>query len=286
MGAVDLPRLAALVDGLDPTGTWSVWSGPTAGAAWFESNADAQHYAASTMKLPLVVAAYREAEAGRLDLDSATKVRNEFASVYDGSPFSLDRDEDSDRQPWNRMGQGVSLRWLAYRAIVKSSNLATNLLLDAVGVEPVQRVLADLGCDRSPFVRGIEDCVARDAGRNNLVTAADLARQLQALSADADEQATHPGILSATSAREVLDVLAAQQIADAIPRRLPGGTKVAHKSGWVEGVSHDAGIVFHPQRGRLVFAMCTTSELVQDTAADVVAQAARAAWDDLEADAP
>ena len=283
---MDLPRLAALVDGLDPAGTWSVWSGPTAGAAWFEANADAQHYAASTMKLPLVVAAYREAEAGRLDLDSTTTVRNDFASAHDGSRFSLDRDDDSDRQPWGRLGQDVSLRWLALRAIVKSSNLATNLLLEALGVEPVQAVLADLGCDRSTFARGIEDGAARAAGRDNLVTAADLARQLQALSADADERAARPGMLSAVSAQEVLDVLAAQQIADAIPRRLPPGTKVAHKSGWVEGVSHDAGIVFHPQRGPLVFVMCTSSDLDEDAAADVVAQAACAAWDDLESAEP
>jgi beta-lactamase class A len=182
------------------------------------------------------------------------------------------------------MGQQVALRWLAYRSIVRSGNLSTNLLLDAVGVDPVQELLAHLGCERTAFVRGIEDCAARDAGLQNLATAADLARLLQALWADAaDSAADAPGALTQQSAQEVLDVLAAQQITDALPRRLPAGTRIAHKSGWVDGVDHDAGIVFHPGAGPYVFAMCTTSALPRAAAAEVVATAARAAWDDVGA---
>jgi beta-lactamase class A len=229
--------------------------------------------------------AYRESDAGRLDLDATACVRNEFTSAHDGSKYSLDRDEDSDDQPWQRLGQDVALRWLAYRAIVRSSNLATNLLLDAVGIEPVQRLLSDLGCARSPLVRGIEDDCAHEAGLHNLVTAADLAAQLQALWADANGSPSSPGILTAGSAREALDVLSAQQIADAIPRRLPPGAKVAHKSGWIDGVNHDAGIVFPPASAPFVFAMCTTAALPRDAAADVIAHAAAAAWQDVEAEA-
>jgi beta-lactamase class A len=281
MARVDLPRLAEYVRGLDPAGTWSIWVGPVEGNAWLGVDADEQHYAASTMKLPLVMAAYRLADAGKLDLDATTEVRNRFGSVLDGSPFGLDRDDDSDAQTWQRMGQLVALRWLAYRAIVRSGNLATNLVLDAVGAEPVQELLSDLGCDRTLFTRGIEDSPARDAGMQNLVTAADLARLLQALWADANATDAAPGVLAERSAREVIDVLAAQQIGNALPRRLPPGTKVAHKSGWVDGVDHDAGIVFVPSGRPFIFAMCTSSELEHDSAADVVATAARAAWDDL-----
>jgi beta-lactamase class A len=281
MARVDLPRLAAYARGLDPTSTWSIWAGPVEGGPWLSADADAQHYAASTMKLPLVMAAYRLADAGKLDLDATTEVRNAFGSVLDGSPFGLDRDEDSDAQTWQRIGQQVALRWLACRAIVRSGNLATNLILDAVGVEPVQQLLSDLGCDRTTFTRGIEDGAARDAGMQNLVAAADLARLLQALWADANATDAAPAVLTPRSASEMIDVLAAQQIADALPRRLPPGTRVAHKSGWVDGVDHDAGIVFVPNAEPFVFAMCTSSRLDRASAADVVATAARAAWDDV-----
>jgi beta-lactamase class A len=278
---VDLPRLDAYARGLDAAGVWSVWAGPVAGDAWLTVDADVQHYAASTMKLPLVMAAYGLADDGLLDLDSTVEIRNEFASVHDGTAFGLDRDEDGDAETWARMGQPATLRWLAARSIVRSGNLATNLVLDAVGTAPVRELLDDLGCERTTFVRGIEDCVARDAGKQNLATAADLARLLQAVWADADETTAATGALGAKAAQEVLDVLAAQEIADALPRRLPPGTKVAHKSGWVDGVDHDAGIVFHPDGGPYVFAMCTTSALPRAQAADVVATASRAAWDDV-----
>ena len=278
---MDLPRLDAYARGLDAAGVWSVWAGPVAGDAWLAVDADAQHYAASTMKLPLVMTAYRLADEGRLDLDSSVEIRNEFASVHDGSAFGLDRDDDGDAETWARMGQPATLRWLSSRSIVRSGNLATNLLLDAVGAAPVRDLLDDLGCERTTFVRGIEDCVARDAGTQNLATAADLARMLQAVWAGAHETPATPGVLAPAAAQEVLEVLAGQEIADALPRRLPPGTTVAHKSGWVDGVDHDAGIVFHPDGGPYVFAMCTTSALPRAQAADVVATASRAAWDDV-----
>jgi beta-lactamase class A len=275
-----LPRLVAFLGDLDPAATWSVWVGPATGSAWLAADADAQHYAASTMKLPLVIAAYRLADAGALDLDAMVEIRNEFSSVHDGTPFGLSRDDDSDDATWARTGQPVALRWLACRAIVRSGNLATNLLLDAVGVNAVQTLLADLGCHGTVVTRGIEDARARDAGLQNLVSAADLALLLQTLWADAATDSP-ARVLAPASAQEVLDVLAAQQIADALPRRLPPGTRVAHKSGWVDGIDHDAGIVFHPDAGPYVFAMCTTSALSRDDAAEVVATAARAAWDDV-----
>jgi beta-lactamase class A len=270
---VDLPRLrayAATLAGLDPAGRWSMWVGPPDGGAWLAVDEHVQHYAASTIKLPLVMAAYRLADAGHLDLEATVEVRNDFASVYDGSAFSLSPDDDSDTETWARMGQQVAVRWLALRSIVRSGNLATNLLLHVVGVDAVASLLDDLGCSDTVLARGIEDLAARDAGLQNLVGAADLARLLQSLWSG-----------ETASAAEILDVLAAQQISDALPRRLPPGTRVAHKSGWVEGVDHDAGIVFHPS-GPYVFAMCTSSALSRSAAADVVATAARAAWDDVE----
>jgi beta-lactamase class A len=237
------------------------------------------------MKLPLVMAAYRLADAGQLDLDATVEIRNTFASAHDGSVFGLARADDSDAETWRRCGERVALRWLALRSIVRAGTLATALLLDAVGAPAVASLLSDLGCADTVVTRGIEDVRARDAGLQNLVSAADLARLLQSLWADAD-RSNKPGtrLLSPSSAEEVLDLLAAQQITDALPARLPPGTKVAHKSGWVEGVDHDAGIVFHPTAGPFVFAMCTTSALPRAAAADVVASAARAAWDDLAED--
>ncbi|MGH3505902.1 MAG: serine hydrolase [Nocardioidaceae bacterium] len=261
------------VQQLPTEGLFSVWCGPCAGPAWLAHQADAQHYAASTMKVALVLAAYRRADAGELDLDRLVTVHDDFASATDAPRFTMDREDDSDPEPWRRIGQQVSLRWLGLRALVRSSNLATNLLLEVVGVEAVQAALVAVGCTGSAVERGIEDAAAREVGLQNLVTAADLARTLQALSAGSTA--------STASSAEILSMLGAQQLRDMIPAGLPPGTPVAHKSGWVDGISHDAGIIYPPDRDPFVFVMCTSSALSEQEGRELIAAGAAAAWDEV-----
>ncbi|MGH3470495.1 MAG: serine hydrolase [Nocardioidaceae bacterium] len=269
------PSLDAVVATLPSEGSFSIWAGPVQGPARFACNESAPHYAASTMKIALVLGAYRQAEAGHLDLDNLVTVHGDFASVIEGQRFEMDHSDDSDEAPWDRMGTEVSLRWLADRAIVRSSNLATNLLLEAVGLSAVAAALESVGATDSVVARGIEDGPAREAGHQNIVTALDLARTLQAL-----VSGTPAG---RASCDEILAVLAAQQINDAIPVGLPPGTKVAHKSGWVEGISHDAGVVYPGDSAAYVFVMCTTSTLDEQPGLDLIGRASAAAWDDREA---
>lgn len=257
---------------LPTSGTFSLWCGPPEGEAWLAVDEHTQHYAASTMKLALVMAAFAESRRGGLDLDAVVEVHNEFTSAADRSAYSMHEAYDSDPMPWQRVGGSVSLRWLVYRAIVRSSNLATNLLLDAVGLDAVERLLLDAGASRSTLQRGIEDEPARAAGLSNLVTAADLAAELKAL---------HAGrLLGADATEELVSILSAQQINDAIPAGLPPGTKIAHKSGWVDGVVHDAAIVGVGTERPFVLVVCTTSDQPKQAALDLIAAAARAAWAD------
>ncbi len=270
-----MSRLSSYVDDLPRQGCFSLWFGPVEGPAWFELQATEPHYAASTIKLPLVIAAHREHEAGRVDLEAPIRIHNGFESRADGSAFAMDRDDDSDPEPWRRICTDVSLRWLCLRAIVRSSNLATNLVLDAVGPAAVSATFTALGATGSALSRGIEDTAARAAGLQNLVTAADLARILQTL---------HAGTAASPAAcRDILAILGAQQINDAIPVGLPAGTRVAHKSGWVDGISHDAGVVYPgaEQGGDpFIFVMCTTSDLDEHAGLDLIAAGAAAAWAD------
>jgi beta-lactamase class A len=269
---VPYPHLEHFVQGLPTAGSFSIWAGPVDGPSWVAYRDREPHYAASTMKLALVIAAYRAAEAGVLDLDEPVAVHNSFRSGAGGGAFSLDQTEDSDPEPWARRGQQVALRWLAYRSIVLSSNLATNLLLDAVGTAAVAETLDAVGATDSVVSRKIEDSAAREAGLQNIVTARDLALTLQALVAGT--------AATRESCDEILSVLAAQQINDAIPVGLPAGTRVAHKSGWVEGISHDAGIVYPDDAPPFVVVVCTTSTLDENTGLELIAAGARAAWSD------
>ena len=256
---------------------------PGARPTWTR-RADATHYAASTMKLAVLVALFRAAEAGRLDLDAPVPVRNSFDSALSGAPrFVNDRDYDNDEAVWDRVGGEASLRWLAERMIVRSSNLATNICIGQVGLPAVAQAWALAGARHSVTGRGIEDFAARDSGIDNLVTAADLAALLGELALGA----TRPGPLaSPAGCAAMLDVLVAQEHREDLAAGLPDGTRIAHKNGWVRGVRHGAGVVFPDDAPPYTIVVCTTTDLadggadgeVEDDACRLIAHVSERVW--------
>jgi beta-lactamase class A len=252
--------------------TVSVWFGDTAGRPSYVRDELEPHYAASTMKLPLLVAAYRRHERGEIDLDRKVPVHNEFASVADGSPFRLQQSDDQDDDTWALVGSEATLRRLALHAVVKSGNLATNLLLEHVGRGEVAEVLVDAGCSGETVLpRGIEDAKAREAGLDNWVTAHDLALVMAGV-ADrrlADEQ----------TCVDIEQVVAQQEHRDKIPAGLPPDTYVANKTGWVEGVAHDVALVRPEDGAPYVLSVCTTADVPETTANELIADISRRIWE-------
>jgi beta-lactamase class A len=235
---------------------------------------DLQHYAASTMKLPVLVAAHRLAERGVLDLDERVVVHDDFDSLIAGSRFAIDPDEDSDPETWAAVGRGLPLRELVGRMVTVSGNLATDLVLERVGATEVAQVLRDAGCSpRTVLPRGIEDHPARDAGFDNLVTADDLARVMVALA---------EGRLAGPSASgECERILRAQTYRAGIPAGLPGGVEVGNKTGWVDGVNHDVALVRAPGRPPVGLAVLVSVPGTPEAREAGIARIAAAAWDSL-----
>ncbi len=250
-----------------------MWWGDLDGTVLFEHDAHRGHYAASTMKLPLVVAAQRQAVRGELDPADRVAVHNRFASVADGSSFAMDEDDDQDPETWAALGGTRTVTELVEHAITRSGNLATNLLLDRVGLEEVAAVLAAAGCSPKTVVgRGIEDAVAREAGVTNTVTAADLGLLMSAVGR------RDPALGGAAVCVPVEQVLARQLHRDQVPAGLPEGMPTASKSGWVTGVSHDVCLVRPTAAPASVIAVCTTIDLEEEAAAALVASVARDLW--------
>ncbi|MEU0080106.1 serine hydrolase [Micromonospora tulbaghiae] len=266
-------------------GTVSAYVGRPGAQPTWTRRADATHYAASTMKLAVLVALFRAAEAGRLDLDAPVPVRNSFDSALPGAPrFANDRDYDNDEAVWDRVGGEAPLRWLAERMIIRSSNLATNICIGQVGLPAVAQAWALAGARHSVTGRGIEDFAARDSGIDNLVTAADLAALLGELALGA----TRPGPLaSPAGCAAMLDVLVAQEHREDLAAGLPDGTRIAHKNGWVRGVRHGAGVVFPDDAPPYTIVVCTTTDLadggadgdeVEDDACRLIAHVSERVW--------
>jgi beta-lactamase class A len=250
-------------------GTASVWFGPFGGPARFARAEHETHYAASTMKVGVMVAAWRAVA----DLDRPVLVHNEHRSAAPGGEvFGNDPADDGDPLVWQRMGARVPLRWLIQRMIVRSSNLATNLVLGALGNDfgAVNQVWRDAGATRAHTDRGIEDAAGREAGITNEVTAADLSRLMGSLAAGklAGDRAT----------REMLDILCAQEWRDDFALGLPDGVRAAVKNGWITGVRHSAAAIFPDDAEPYLLSVCTTGDLPDERACALLTRVAEASW--------
>jgi beta-lactamase class A len=231
----------------------------------------ARHYSASVMKLPILVAAHRLAERGRLDLDRPVRVHDEFDSQVPGQRFRMDESEDSDPATWAALDTDVPLAGLVGRMITASGNLATNVVLDEVGTDEVAAVLADAGCSsRTAIVRGIEDYHARDAGIDNLITADDMARLLVAL---ADGR-----LAGAEASAECERTLQAQQYRNGIPAGLPEGLVIGNKTGWITSVNHDVALVRAPGLPPVGLAVLASAPGTEEEREAGIARIATAAW--------
>ncbi|MCC6782655.1 MAG: serine hydrolase [Planctomycetes bacterium] len=206
------------------------------GGAEIALDPDASFHAASTMKLAVMIEAFRRADAGDFDLEAQLPVHDEFASIVDGSPYSLSAGDDSDPELFEARGATRSARELVTRMIRRSSNLATNLLIERLDARRVQAGIEALGATHGMQVRrGVEDGKAFRAGLNNVATARDLAVLLRAIA--------RGEAASAASCRAMLEILAGQEFRTMIPAGLPDGTVVAHKTGSITRIAHDAAIV-------------------------------------------
>lgn len=253
----------------------AVWIEDLGTGATFAVAETVTYHPASTMKLPVMVALVRAAEAGALALDDRVILENRFRSIVDGSPYALIREEDSDPALYDRVGAPISFRELNHRMIVRSSNLATNALIERLGADSVTRVAAALGAEGVIVRRGVEDAKAFAAGRNNATTARGLGRLLAAIERGTAASAAGTALMRTT--------LLAQEFNDEIPAGLPTGTPVAHKTGWITGQTHDAAIVYPPGRAPFVLVVLTRGIPDRTTAQRLIADLAGLAWSQVVA---
>ena len=202
---------------------------------WY-SRADESFHAASTMKVPVLIELFHQVNDGKLALSDFLIVRNEFRSIVDGSPFKLDVSDDSEADLYKAEGQTRTISQLAELMITVSSNLATNLLIEKLGVENIRATVHSLGADGMNVLRGVEDGKAFQKGMNNTTTARGLAVLMTAI---ADGKA-----VDKESSQRMVAILERQEFNEAIPAGLPAGTRVAHKTGDITKVHHDAAIVY------------------------------------------
>jgi beta-lactamase class A len=212
-------------------------------------NADVWFHAASTIKVPVLLGVFAAIERGELELYSRVHVRNRFLSVVDGTPYRIEAGRDANGAVHAAIGRTMQVAQLARHMIATSSNLATNLLIDVVGIESIRQTLRDHGLTGIEVRRGVEDEAGWREGINNRVTAGGLCRALRLV----EERRA----VSASASESMLEILHDQQFRSGIPAGLPEDARVAHKTGEMSTVAHDAGIVYLRDRAPYVVVILT-----------------------------
>lgn len=239
----------------------------------FSMNENVSLHAASTMKVPVLFELFRQAEAGELALDDSIPVENRFRSILDGSEYSLTEADDSDATLYERVGGRATYRELARLMIVRSSNLATNILIERVDPRRVRGTLARLNAQSMVVRRGVEDIPAYRAGLNNTTTAYGFSRVLEAIA--------RCELLSQASCATMVEILAEQEFEDGIPAGVPEGTRVANKTGWITAIHHDGAIVYPPGRAPYVLVVLTRGIEDSDLAEALIADLSAIVWSEV-----
>jgi beta-lactamase class A len=214
------------------------------GPVLFSARADEPFPAASIIKLPILWAYAQQLHEGRVAPLECRIVPPE--AVVGGSGVI----QHLAPQPRLRLHD------LAVLMIIVSDNTATNLLIDALGLETIQRTIAALGLANTKVQRYLMDMASAALGLDNVVSAADVARLLMRL-------ATSDG-LPREHTEAMLEILKGQQHREKLAGELPEDAVVASKSGEIEGVSHDAGIIYRGHRAAVTVAL--TADLAENGA--------------------
>lgn len=206
------------------------------GKAVWSFHSEGVFHAASTMKIPVMIELFHQVRQRKVKLDDSLPIQNEFRSLADGSTFTLDPKDDSETELYKAAGQTRTLSQLCELMITVSSNFATNLMIQKLGVENIRAMVHALHADGMNVLRGVEDNKAFAKGLNNTTTAEGLAVLLEAI---AKGQA-----VDADASRQMVEILERQKFNEGIPAGLPAGTRVGHKTGELTKLHHDAAIVY------------------------------------------
>lgn len=236
-------------------------------------NQNEEFHAASTMKVPVMIELFKQQASGKINLNDSILLVNEFKSIVDGSPYRMDIADDSDDVIYDKIDTKVAINDLMYSMITVSSNLATNVLIELVDAKKVTATMRDLGADKIEVLRGVEDIKAYELGLSNSTTAKDLLVIMESIATN--KAGTE------TDCKAMVDILKDQQFNDMIPAKLPKAVEVAHKTGSITGVHHDAGIVYLPDGRSYVVVLLSKNLKDFDNGTEQLADISKTIYDYL-----
>ena len=239
-------------------------------------NADEAFHPASTIKVHVMMEVFHQVHEGSLSLRERIPIINSFTSIADGSKYSLDVKDDAEQTLYPRIGGAETIAELTRLMIVRSSNLATNILLERVGTNHVKEFIRALGIEGVTVRRGVEDKVAFRRGMNNSASARGLTQTMKLIA--------EKKVVSQQASEKMIEILLGQEFNESIPALLPKPAKVAHKTGWTGDVYHDTGIVYPDGRKPYAISIMTRgfAEDKEAEAHDCMAKISKIVYDTFQ----
>ena len=212
-------------------------------------NAHDLFHAASTIKTPIMFQLFKMRDKGIIDLKREIPVKNQFTSIVDASLFSIPVESEKDEILYPYIDQNLSFYDLIEKMITHSSNLATNILIEYTGADSIGATMRKIEADGVLVMRGVEDLKAYNLGLNNVTSAYGMMKVMEAV--------YKSDLVTESSRQEMQEILKRQQFNTMIPAGLPQDVIVAHKTGSITRIAHDAALVYPPDSPPFVLVILT-----------------------------
>jgi beta-lactamase class A len=256
-----------------PAGTFAVAFENLSTGEQFLMNAHESFHAASTIKTAFLIETFKQAEEGKFSLSDSIFIHNDFKSIADGSIYHLDSTDDSERDLYRRIGEKETIYNLLCRMITQSSNFSTNLIVDLIGAKNANQTMRSIGAKDIRALRGVEDNKAYELGMNNKVTAYDLMIIFDHLAKGI--------VVNKQACDSMIQILLQQKLREKIPAKLPANVKVANKTGSIDKISHDSGIVFLPDGRKYVLVLLSGGVENEKSVNETLANVSRIIYDNV-----
>jgi beta-lactamase class A len=206
--------------------------------ATIEINEEESYLAASIIKLPILIETLNQIKDGVIRDDMMITLREEDKVPSCGALNYLHN------------GIEVTIKDLYTLMIVLSDNTATNILINKLGIENINKTMNSLGLKNTRVNRLLYDEMEQKKGKENYFSPKEMGLLL--------EQIYNGELIHEKISEEIQRIMKLQLMDSKIPYLLPEDTVVAHKTGEATGITHDVGIIYSKNPFILCFASNNT----------------------------
>lgn len=224
-------------------------------------NEDRVFPSASTIKLVIMSEVLRQVKEGLHDPDETVVLTDDMKTGGDGILKELNA------------GHGFTLKEIITLMIILSDNTATNILIDMAGMDNVNALAGQLGLRHTKLQRKMMDSAAARAGRDNFTAAEDMCRILELIRDGKNIDREYSDIM--------LEILKKQQVRGRLDLYLPEDVPIAHKTGDLDYLEHDVGIVYLPN-GEYIICVLTNEMESNKEAREVIGKISRVVYEKMK----